>query len=207
MPGASAKPALLGPMSSDCGDTWTHTLVAEPYSSVQVRTGALQAVLSSVNRVSRAGWLGPSGTVTSRRGRETHRHDYMRLPSALSDELAGLSTSLGLSASPLLILWTESVVVRHGVEGHEHGDCNAVPIRGRMPGASAKPALLGPMSSDCGDTWTHTLVAEPYSSVQVRTGALQAVVYSRNRVMCSLASRPTARSDIGRGRETHAQCY
>ena len=44
-------------------------------------------------------------------GRETHRHDYTRLPAALSDELGGLSTSLGLSASPLLIRWTESVVV------------------------------------------------------------------------------------------------
>jgi len=74
-----------------------------------------------------------------------------------------------------------------------------------MQGASAKPALLGPMSSDWGDTWTHTLVAEPYSSVQVRTGALQVVLYSRNRVMCSLASCRTARSNVGR--ETHAHCY
>jgi len=53
----------------------------------------------------------PDGTVTSRRGRGTRRHDYMRLPSALSDELSGLSTSLGLSTSRLLIRWTESVVV------------------------------------------------------------------------------------------------
>jgi len=32
----------------------------------------------------------------------------------------------------------------------------------------------------------HTLVAEPYSSIQVQTGALLAVLYSNNRVMCSL---------------------
>ena len=52
------------------------------------------------------------GSETSRsRGRETRRHDYTRLPAALSNELGGLSTSLGLSTSPLLILWTESVVV------------------------------------------------------------------------------------------------
>ena len=46
-----------------------------------------------------------------KRGRETHRHDYTRLPAALKDELGGLSTALGLFASPLLILSTESVVV------------------------------------------------------------------------------------------------
>ena len=40
----------------------------------------------------------------------THRHDYTRLRAALNDELGGLSTSLGLSASPSLILSTESVV-------------------------------------------------------------------------------------------------
>jgi len=51
---------------------------------------------------------------------------HTRLPAALSDELGGLSTSLGLFASPPLILSTESVVVRHGVEGHKHVDCNAV---------------------------------------------------------------------------------
>ena len=53
----------------------------------------------------------PDGTVTSRRGRETHRHDYTRPPAALSDELGGLSTSLGLFTSLPLILSTESVVV------------------------------------------------------------------------------------------------
>ena len=45
------------------------------------------------------------------RGHEPHRHDYTRLPAALSDELGVLSTSLGLFASPRLILSTESVVV------------------------------------------------------------------------------------------------
>jgi len=52
---------------------------------------------------------GRHGDVT--RGRETHRYDYTRPPAALSDELGGLSTSLGLFASPPLILSTESVVV------------------------------------------------------------------------------------------------
>ena len=42
---------------------------------------------------------------------ETHRHDYTRPRASLGDELGGLSTSLGLFASPLLILSTESVVI------------------------------------------------------------------------------------------------
>jgi len=46
-------------------------------------------VLGGLHRAARS-W-------TSRRGRETHRHDYTRLPAALSDELGGLSTSLGSS--------------------------------------------------------------------------------------------------------------
>ena len=49
--------------------------------------------------------------MTSRRGRETHRHDYTRRPGPLGDEVGGLSIALGLFASPLLILSTESVVV------------------------------------------------------------------------------------------------
>jgi len=86
----------------------THALVAEPYSSVQVRMGALKAVLYSRNRVmcSLA-----RGTVYVGKGRETHRHDYTRLPAALSDELGGFSTWLGLFAGPPLILSTQSVVV------------------------------------------------------------------------------------------------
>ena len=105
-----AKPALLGPMSSDQGNTLTHALVPEPYSSVQVRMGALQVVLYYGNRFMcslaschAARYVG--------RGRETHRHDYTRPPAALGDELGGFSTSLGLFASPPLILSTESVVV------------------------------------------------------------------------------------------------
>jgi len=48
---------------------------------------------------------------------------------------------------------------------------------------------------------THALLAEPYSSVQVRMGALQAALHSVNRVMCALASCRTAqRRDAGRGR-------
>ena len=52
------------------------------------------------------------------------------------------------------------------------------------------------MSSDQGNTLTHTLVAEPYSSVQVRMGALQAVLYSRNRV----GTLPRGTVYVGRGR-------
>ena len=102
-----AKPALLGLISSDQGNTLTHELVAEPYSSVQVQTGALQAVLYSGNRVmcSLASCHAARCTLEHvGRGRETHRHDYTRLPAALGDELGGLSTSLGLFASPPLIL-------------------------------------------------------------------------------------------------------
>jgi len=50
----------------------------------------------------------PDGTMW---GSETHRHDYTRPPASLGDELGELSTSLELSASPPLILSTESVVV------------------------------------------------------------------------------------------------
>ena len=85
--------------------------MAEPYSPDQVRTGALQAVVYSENRVPRAGAACTSGTVTSRRGHETHRHDYTRPPASLGDGLGGLSTSLELFASPSLMLSTESVVV------------------------------------------------------------------------------------------------
>jgi len=87
--------------------------VAEPYSSVQVRMGALQAVLYSRNRV----MCSLASCHAARyirtyvgRGRETHRHDFTRLPAALGDELGGFSTALGLFASPPLILSAESVV-------------------------------------------------------------------------------------------------
>jgi len=128
-------------MSSDWGDTLGHTLVAEPYSSDQVQTGALQAALYSRNRMPRAGRLARTAR-WRHEGRETHRHDYTRPPAALGDELGGLSSSLGLSVSPPLILSSFDRISRGlGVEEHEHVDCNAVPIRAKMPGASAKPAL------------------------------------------------------------------
>ena len=110
MSDASAKPALLGPMSSDRGDTLTHALVAEPYSSVQVRMGALEAVFYSGNRSMRSLAACPSGTVTPRRGRETLAHGYTRPPGPLGDEVGRVSTALRLFASPLLILSTEAVV-------------------------------------------------------------------------------------------------
>jgi len=73
--------------------------------------GALPVVFYSESRVPCAWAACTSGTVTSRRGRETHLHDYTRLPASLGDEVGGLSTSMRLFASPPLILSTESVVV------------------------------------------------------------------------------------------------
>ena len=109
----SAESALLGPMSSDQGNTLTHALVAEPYSSsIQLGTCAYGSSAGRlILRKPRYVFSGvlPDGTG---RGRETHlhQHDYTRLPVASSDELGGFSTSLGLFASPSLILSTESVV-------------------------------------------------------------------------------------------------
>ena len=50
-------------------------------------------------------------TSIMKRPRETHRHDYTRPSASLSDEVGGLSTALGLFASPSMMLSTESVVV------------------------------------------------------------------------------------------------
>ena len=65
----------------------------------------------------------------------------------MGDELGGLSTSLGLFASPPLIASNESVVVMEW-KGLSTSIATQYLIRGKMQGASAKPALLGPMSSD-----------------------------------------------------------
>ena len=94
----------------------------------------------------------PDGTVNRGRehGRETHRHDYTRPPAALSDELGGSSTSLGLCTSPPLILSTESVVVMKW-KGMSMSIATRAASPGRpqeMQGTSAESALLGPMSSD-----------------------------------------------------------
>jgi len=51
-------------------------------------------------------------------------HDYTRLPAALGDELGGFSTSLGLFASPSLIVSAESVVGMEWKGRHEHVDCD-----------------------------------------------------------------------------------
>ena len=62
--------------------------------------------------MSRAVAACPSGTaVTPRRDHQTLAHGYKRPPAPLGDESGGMSTALGLFASPLLILLTESVVV------------------------------------------------------------------------------------------------
>jgi len=182
----SAESALLGPMSSDWCETLTHALVAEPYSPDQVRTGALQAVLYAESHVPRAAGHAAGAACPGAdrwRGRQTHAHGYWRSTTCIGDELGGLSTSLGLSASPPLILSTESVVVMEW-KGMSTSIATQyrIHIQGKMQGASAKPALFGPMSSDWGATLTHTLVAEPQSSDQVQTGALQVELYSRNRM-------------------------
>ena len=122
----------------------------EPYSSVQVRMGALQAISYSSNRMPCV-MARPGGTVTSRRGRESPRHGHTRPPAALGDELGGLSTSLGLFASPPLILSTESVVVMEWKGMSTSIAARRAASAGgpqEMQGASAKPAPLGPMSSD-----------------------------------------------------------
>jgi len=64
----------------------------------------------------------------------------------LGNELGGFSTSLGLFASPPMILSTESVVVMEW-EGMSTSIATQY-LPGKMQGASAKQALLGPVSSD-----------------------------------------------------------
>jgi len=59
----------------------------------------------------------------------------------LGDELGGLSTSLGLFASPPLILSAESVVA---MEWKDMSTSIATRARRLPVGASAKSALLGP---------------------------------------------------------------
>ena len=51
-----------------------------------------------------------SGTVTSRRSRETLAHGYKRPSAPLGDEVGVISIALGLFASTLLICSTESAV-------------------------------------------------------------------------------------------------
>ena len=84
-------------------DLWGRTASARDttYSPDQVRTGALQAVFSSGNRVPRAVVACPSGTVTSRRGHETHRHNYTRPPASLGDELLAICSIAQLTSCEL----------------------------------------------------------------------------------------------------------
>jgi len=109
--GASAKPALLGPMSSVWAEILTYALEAELFSSNYVREGAPRAVFSPVNRMTCALAACPGPTVTSWRGLETHAHGYWRSTTCMGSEVSRLSTALGLFVGPPLILLTESVVV------------------------------------------------------------------------------------------------
>ena len=61
----------------------THALEAEPYSSNQVRTGALQAVFSSINHVLRVVAACPGPTVTSRRLEKVVRRLRVAIDGAL----------------------------------------------------------------------------------------------------------------------------
>jgi len=80
----------------------------------------------------------------------------------------------------------------------DHVECTASIGSGRTDeGATAKPALLGPISSDWAEASAHALEAEPYSSNQVREGAPRAESYYENRVTCAQAAcARAARSDV-----------
>jgi len=121
----------------------THALVAEPYSSDQVQTGALQAVLYSGNRVMCSLTSCHAARCDVGRGRETHRHDYTRLPAALGDELGGFSTSLGLFASLPLILSAESVVVMEW-KGMRTSNATQYRFRARCKAQAQKRHCSGP---------------------------------------------------------------
>jgi len=73
-----------------------------------------------------------------KRSRETHLHDYTRPPASLADEVGGLSTSLGLFASPPLILSTDSVVV---MEWKVMRTSTAASTEVRLPGEAARVAI------------------------------------------------------------------
>jgi len=154
-------------MSSDQGNTLIHALVAEPYSSVQVRMGALQAVLYSENRVMCSLASCRTARCDVGGGRETHRHDYTRLPVALSDELGGLSTSLGLSASPSLILSTESVVVMVWKGMSTSTAASTEVYRERPP--ALQPTCSCPSSEQC--RFAPCILLKRVSSRIVRGGA------------------------------------
>jgi len=140
----SAESALLGPMSSDWGDTLTHTLVAEPYSPGQVRTGALKAGLYSESRVPRAGAActsgHASGTVKRPRDTSPRLHAATCIFGRWTGRIEHLARALRRSPTDTL-----DRISRGGeVEGHEHGDCNAGGLSRRtlqMQGASAESAL------------------------------------------------------------------
>jgi len=136
----------------------THTLVAEPHIGSGANGSATGRLILQNRHAARSGAARPGDTLTSHtyhEGRETHRHDYTRLPGALGDELGGFSTLLGLFASPPLIPSTESVVA---MEWHMEWKVmsTSIAIRAASPGSTSvdagrkrnKRALLGPMSSD-----------------------------------------------------------
>ena len=131
----------------------THTLVAEPRCKRERYRPSYTP--EPACRALRGGSPRRHVDFTYHEGRETHRHDYTRLPGALGDELGGFSTLLGLFASPPLIPSTESVVA---MEWHMEWKVmsTSIAIRAASPGSTSvdagrkrnKPALLGPMSSD-----------------------------------------------------------
>ena len=70
-------------------------------------------------------------------------------------------------------------------ERQKHVNCSSVSsvvVKGKAQ--SAKPALLGPMSSDGARISTYALEAEPYSSATMRPGVVKAVLHLVRRVPC-----------------------
>jgi len=118
-------------------DLWGRTASARDttYSPDQVRTGALQAVFSSGNRVPRAVVACPSGTVTSRRGHETHRHNYTRPPASLGDELLAICSIAQLTCC-------EPCMYRHHICSRWlAGSVESTNTRGRAAGVLSRQSV------------------------------------------------------------------
>jgi len=130
----------------------THALVAEPYSSDQVRRGALPAVLLySGNRVPRAGRLGTGGTRWRHEERPWDASARLHAATCSFERWTGRFEHLAgaVCKSPTDIL-TESVVVMEwkGMSTSIATQCRSgQDVEQDARGASAESALLGPMSS------------------------------------------------------------
>ena len=125
----SAKPALLALMSSEGAQILSHALVAEPYSSGTMRPGASKAVLHLVSRVPRRGGLPERHREVTKRPSDA----CARLQAAIC--IFGRSSGRTEHRAGTLCKSTADTFNRisrgHGLEGHEHSDCNpgrALPV-------------------------------------------------------------------------------